>query len=408
MRGRACARVARPVGAGKEDGLMDFRGMMGGAAGSLLGYLVPFLIVLTVVVFVHELGHFLVGRWCGVGVNAFSIGFGPELLGFTDRHGTRWKLSAVPLGGYVKFAGDANGASVPDAASLSQMSAAERAISFHHKSVWRRAAIVAAGPIANFLLAIAIFAGITYVNGRHILAPRIDAIQAGSAAERAGFQAGDLVVSINRREIASFTEMQRIVSASAEDVLTVVIDRNGRQVTLTAVPDLKEQETPFGKQRIGLLGLQASRAPEDLAHVKYGLLQSLRLGVAETWYVIDRTFTYIGRLVVGRESADQLSGPIRIAQVSGQVANLGGPSGLVSLVAVLSVSIGLINLFPIPLLDGGHLLFYSIEALRGRPLSERAQEIGFRIGLAIVVMLMLFATWNDIVHLGASFTARGT
>jgi regulator of sigma E protease len=387
---------------------MEFFGMMGGAAGSLLGYVVPFLIVLTVVVFVHELGHFLVGRWCGVGVNAFSIGFGPEIVGFNDRRGTRWKLSAIPLGGYVKFAGDVNGASVPDAESLSQMSAAERAVSFHHKSVWRRAAIVAAGPIANFLLAIAIFAAITYVNGRHILAPRVDALQAGSAAERAGFQPGDLVVSINGRSIGSFTEMQRIVSASADDTLTVVVDRNGRQVTLTAVPDLKEQDTPFGKQRIGLLGLQASKAPEDLAHLNYGLLESVRLGTLETWYVIDRTFTYIGRLVVGRESADQLSGPIRIAQVSGQVANLGGTAGLVSLVAVLSVSIGLINLFPIPLLDGGHLLFYAIEALRGRPLSDRAQEIGFRIGLAIVVMLMLFATWNDIVHLGAAFTARGT
>jgi regulator of sigma E protease len=387
---------------------MELFGVVGGAAGSLLGYLIPFLIVLTVVVFIHELGHFLVGRWCGVGVNAFSIGFGPELVGFTDRHGTRWKLSAIPLGGYVKFAGDVNGASVPDAASLSQMSPAERAVSFHHKTVLQRALVVAAGPIANFLLAIAIFAGITYVNGRQILAPRVDVVQAGSAAERAGFKPGDLVLSINGRSISSFTDMQRIVSASADDELSIAIDRDGREMTLTAVPDLKETETPFGKQRIGLLGLQASRGPDDLKLVKYGLLDSIRLGAMETWYVVERTFTYIGRLVVGRESADQLSGPIRIAQVSGQVATLGGTAGLVSLVAVLSVSIGLINLFPIPLLDGGHLLFYGIEALRGRPLSDRAQEIGFRIGLAIVVMLMLFATWNDIVHLGASFAARGT
>ena len=387
---------------------MELFGVVGGAAGSLLGYLIPFLIVLTVVVFIHELGHFLVGRWCGVGVNAFSVGFGPELVGFTDRHGTRWKLSAIPLGGYVKFAGDVNGASVPDAASLSQMSPAERAVSFHHKTVLQRAAVVAAGPIANFLLAIAIFAGITYVNGRQILAPRVDVVQAGSAAERAGFKPGDLVLSINGRSISSFTDMQRIVSASADDELSIAIDRDGREMTLTAVPDLKETETPFGKQRIGLLGLQASRGPDDLKLVKYGLLDSIRLGAMETWYVVERTFTYIGRLVVGRESADQLSGPIRIAQVSGQVATLGGTAGLVSLVAVLSVSIGLINLFPIPLLDGGHLLFYGIEALRGRPLSDRAQEIGFRIGLAIVVMLMLFATWNDIVHLGASFAARGT
>jgi regulator of sigma E protease len=388
---------------------MELFGVVGGAAGSLLGYLIPFLIVLTVVVFIHELGHFLVGRWCGVGVNAFSIGFGPELVGFTDRHGTRWKLSAIPLGGYVKFAGDVNGASVPDAASLAQMSPAERAVSFHHKTVLQRALVVAAGPIANFLLAIAIFAGITYVNGRQILAPRVDVVQVGSAAERAGFKPGDLVLSINGRSISSFTDMQRIVSASADDELSIAIDRDGREMTLTAVPDLKETETPFGKQRIGLLGLQASRGPDDLKLVKYGLLESIRLGAMETWYVVERTFTYIGRLVVGRESADQLSGPIRIAQVSGQVATLGGTAGLVSLVAVLSVSIGLINLFPIPLLDGGHLLFYGIEALRGRPLSDRAQEIGFRIGLAIVVMLMLFATWNDIIHLlGTSFAARGT
>jgi regulator of sigma E protease len=386
---------------------MEFFGMMGGVAGSLLGYLVPFLIVLTVVVFVHELGHFLIGRWCGVGVTAFSIGFGPEILGFTDKHGTRWKLSAIPLGGYVKFAGDANGASVPDADSLSQMSAAERAVSFHHKSVAKRAAIVAAGPIANFLLAIAIFGTITYVSGRQILAPRIEAIQPGSAAERAGFQPGDLVLSIDGREIASFTDMQRIVSASADDTLTIVVDRQGREMTLSAVPDLRETQTPFGKQRIGLLGIQASRNPDDLKTVRYGLIDSIRLGAYETWYVVERTFTYIGRLVVGRESADQLSGPIRIAQVSGQVANLGGAGALVSLVAVLSVSIGLINLFPIPLLDGGHLLFYGIEALRGRPLSDRAQEIGFRIGLAIVVMLMLFATWNDIFHLFGP-SQRGT
>ena len=251
---------------------MELFGVVGGAAGSLLGYLIPFLIVLTVVVFIHELGHFLVGRWCGVGVNAFSIGFGPELVGLTDRHGTRWKLSAIPLGGYVKFVGDVNGASVPDAASLSQMSPAERAVSFHHKTVLQRAAVVAAGPIANFLLAIAIFAGITYVNGRQILAPRVDAVQAGSAAERAGFKPGDLVLSINGRSISSFTDMQRIVSASADDELSIAVDRDGREMTLTAVPDLKETETPFGKQRIGLLGLQASRGPDDLKLVKYGLL----------------------------------------------------------------------------------------------------------------------------------------
>ncbi|MEA3041405.1 MAG: regulator of sigma protease, partial [Sphingomonadales bacterium] len=340
-------------------------------------------------------------------VTAFSIGFGPELIGWNDRHGTRWKLSAIPLGGYVKFAGDMNGASVPDAETLARMTPAERAISFHHQNVAKRAAIVAAGPIANFLLAILVFAGIAFISGRYVLAPRIESVQAGSAAERAGFQPGDLVQSINGRPISSFADMQRIISGSAGDVLSVGVDRGGQPVTLSATPDVRETETPFGKQRIGLLGLQGSKNPDDVKRVTYGPVQSLGVGVTETWYVVERTFDYLGKLIVGRESADQLSGPIRIAQVSGQVATLGGISALISLVAVLSVSIGLINLFPIPLLDGGHLLFYGIEAARGRPLSEHAQEIGFRIGLAIVIMLMVFATWNDIVHIGST-VGRGT
>jgi regulator of sigma E protease len=331
-------------------------------------------------------------------VLVFSIGFGPEIVGFNDRHGTRWKISAIPLGGYVKFAGDVNGASVPDPDALARMTAAERAISFHHKSVAKRAAIVAAGPAANFILAIAVFAGVIYVNGRYVVTPRIQAVHAGSAAERAGFQPDDLVVSINGRAITGFADMQRIISSSAGDTLEVAVERDGQPVTLQAVPDTKETQTPFGKQRIGLLGLEGSRDPADVKLTTYGLLESLRLGAAETWYVVERTIAYIGKLLVGRESADQVSGPLGIAMVSGTVASIGGLNGLISLVAVLSVSIGLINLFPIPLLDGGHLLFYVIEAVRGRPLSDRAQEIGFRIGLAIVVMLMLFATWNDVMH----------
>jgi regulator of sigma E protease len=388
--------------------MMELLGAVGGTTGSVFTAVISFLLILTVVVFVHELGHFLVGRWCGVGVTAFSIGFGPELFGWTDRHGTRWKISAIPLGGYVKFAGDVNGASVPDAEALAHMTAAERAVSFHHKSVGKRAAIVAAGPIANFLLAIVVFAGLTYINGRLVLAPRVDVVQPGSAAERAGFQGGDLILSIAGRTVSSFADMQRIIGASAGDTLDIVVERNGQEIGLQAVPDVKETETPFGKQRIGLLGLQGSRNPDDIRHVTYGPLQSLAIGVYETWYVIERTFGYLGKLIVGRESADQLSGPIGIAIVSGQVASIGGLGGVISLIAVLSVSIGLINLFPIPLLDGGHLMFYGIEAVRGRPLSDRAQEIGFRIGLAIVVMLMLFATWNDIINRIPSLMPRGT
>ncbi|HEY8384201.1 MAG TPA: RIP metalloprotease RseP [Microvirga sp.] len=387
---------------------MDILAMISGATGSLALTLISFLAVLSVVVFVHEFGHFWVGRRCGVGVTAFSIGFGPELIGWNDRHGTRWKISAIPLGGYVKFVGDMNAASVPDTEAGYRMSASERSVSFPHKSVAQRAAIVAAGPIANFILAILIFAGISYFSGRNVLEPRLEAVQAGSAAERAGFQPNDLILSINGTRIESFSEMQRWVNGSPGDELTFVVERAGQPVTLTAVPDLREQTTPFGKQRIGLLGLQATRDPNAVRRVYFSPLGALKTGVGETWYVVDRTFNYLGKLVTGRESTDQLSGPIRIAQVSGQVANLGGVPGLIGLVAVLSVSIGLINLFPVPMLDGGHLLFYGIEAVRGRPLSDRAQEIGFRIGFALVAMLMLFATWNDLVHLGSSFMARGT
>jgi regulator of sigma E protease len=388
---------------------MDFVAAALGKTGSLLVYPVAFLFVLTIVVFVHEYGHFWVGRRCGVGVKAFSIGFGRELFGWNDRHGTRWKISAIPLGGYVKFVGDMNAASVSDDAALARMSAAERAISFHTQSLPKRAAIVAAGPVANFILAILVFAAVAYFAGRQVLAPRIDTVQPGSAAEAAGFRPDDLVVSIDGRSIASFSDMQRLVSTSAGDTLEFVVERNGRRLNLQATPTVREVEVPgFGKQRMGLLGVQGSKDPADVRFVRYGPVESLALGAHETWSVIDRTFNYLGKLISGRESAQQLSGPIGIMRVSGEVASMGGVGPLISLIAILSVSIGLINLFPIPLLDGGHLLFYAVEAVRGRPLSDRAQEIGFRIGLAIVVMLMLFATWNDIVHLGASFTGRGT
>lgn len=380
-----------------------------GKLGGGLVYPVAFLFVLTIVVFVHEFGHFWVGRLCGVGVQVFSIGFGPEIWGWTDRRGTRWKLSAIPLGGYVKFVGDMNGASMPDDESFAQMSEEERRISFHHQKLWKRAAIVAAGPIANFLLAIVVFAGVTFVNGRQVLLPRIDSVQQGSVAEAAGFQAGDLILSINGRRMTSFAEVQRMVSTSAGDSLTILVERGERRVTIIATPAVRELEVPgYAKQRIGLLGLHASRNPADLSYVRYGIFDSLKHGATETWTILERTVNVIVRLLRGRESPDQLSGPIGIMKVSGDVASSGGFGPLMSLMAILSVSIGLLNLFPVPMLDGGHLMFYAIEALRGRPLSERAQEIGFRIGLALVLMLMLFSTWNDIVNLGASFTGRGT
>ena len=367
-----------------------------------VGYLVPFLFVLSLVVFFHELGHFLVARLCGVRILVFSIGFGPELVGFNDRHGTRWKIAAVPLGGYVKFFGDENAASVPDGARLDAMNEGDRAQSFFFQPVSKRAAIVVAGPMANFILAIAIFAVIFMLYGKQTMSARVDAVQADSAAAAAGFQPGDIVIAINGQAIDNFTDMQRIVSESAGDTLNIEVDRKGTQLVLQATPALKEVKDNFGNvHRIGILGISRSMAADDLKFQPVSPPQAVWMGVQETWFVVDRTLSYIGGVVVGREAADQLGGPIRIAQISGQVATIGFVA-LIHLAAVLSVSIGLLNLFPIPLLDGGHLLFYSIEAMRGRPLSERAQEVGFRIGLAIVVMLMIFATFNDIVHLATS------
>ena len=383
----------------------DFLSGINALGGGVLGYLIPFLFVLTLVVFFHELGHFVIARRCGVRVLVFSIGFGPELFGFNDRHGTRWKVSAIPLGGYVKFFGDENAASVPDPAALAAMTEEDRRHSFIHQRVRARAAIVVAGPIANFLLAIVIFAALFMVFGKPSTSPRVDAVQPRSAAEIAGFKPGDLVLTIDGRPIESFPDMQQVVSTSAGEMLTFEVDRGGVRVTLKAVPALRESKDRFGNvHRIGVLGITRSPSPDDTHFQPVGPLKAFELGAQRTWFVVERTLSYIGGVISGREAADQLGGPIRIAQVSGQVASEGLPS-LFSLAAVLSVSIGLLNLFPVPLLDGGHLLFYGIEAVRGKPLSERAQEVGFRIGLAIVVMLMIFATYNDILHLAAQWTA---
>ena len=368
----------------------------------LIGYAVPFLFVLTIVVFFHELGHFLVARWAGVRVLTFSLGFGPELVGFNDRHGTRWKISAIPLGGYVKFFGDDTEASTPSVEALANMTDEERRGSFHHKKVGPRAAIVAAGPIANFLLAIVIFTVMFTFFGKPSTTARVDKIEANSAAAAAGFQVGDVVTSIDGTKIESFTDMQRMVAIRAGEKLNFTVKRGDQVVQLSGTPELREVKDPFGNvHRQGVLGITRQTAAGDVLTERVDPATALWLGVKETWFVIERTLSYIGGVFTGREAADQVGGPLRIAQISGQVATI-GMVALINLAAVLSISIGLLNLFPVPLLDGGHLLFYAVEAVRGRPLSERAQEMGFRIGLGLVLMLMVFATYNDILHLAAS------
>ena len=372
--------------------------MILGHLTSVFGYIVPFLFVLAIVVFFHELGHFLVGRWCGVKIDTFSLGFGRELVGFNDRHGTRWRLATIPLGGYVKFHGDANAASAPSNAALNQMSAAERAVTFAGQPVWKRAAIVVAGPLANFILAIAIFSTSFYVSGRPILLPRIEKVMPDSAAARGGFQAGDLVTAIEGDPIVSFSDMQKVVSAASDTPLSFDVERGGALVHLTATPDRRDVEGPFGSSRMGVLGITASNKPEDWQTEHFTATGAVQAAVGETWFVIDSTLRYIGGLIVGRETPAQISGPIRIAEVSGEVAKV-GLGALINLAAFLSISIGFVNLLPIPLLDGGHLMYFAVEAGRGRPMSERAQEFGFKIGLAIVSMLMIFATFNDVLRL---------
>jgi regulator of sigma E protease len=279
------------------------------------------------------------------------------------------------------------------------LSEADRAGSFHLKPLGARAAVVAAGPIANFILAIAIFTVVFSVFGRVVLEPKVDTVAPHSAAAEAGFLPGDVVRTINGTKIDTFADMQRIVSVSGGEELRIEIERDGQALTLTAVPRVQEITDNFGnKQRLILLGLSRMATADSSQIERYSVPRAFALAVEETWYFVVRTMDYLYEVIVGRQSADQLGGPIQIAQVSGQVATI-GLLALINLSAMLSISIGLLNLFPIPMLDGGHLLYYVIEAVRGRPLSERAQEFGFRVGLALVLGLMIFATWNDLVRL---------
>lgn len=365
---------------------MDFIG----GAGS---YLIPFLIVLTVLVFVHELGHYWVARRCGVRVEVFSIGFGPELFGWTAKSGTRWKFSAIPLGGYVKMFGDANAASAPG--DTTGMTEEEQSVAFPHKTLGQRAAIVAAGPIANFAFALVVLSGLFMTTGHPFPPPAVGDVQAGSAAEEAGFRSGDTIVSVDGRRVHRFAEMSILVQQhgeSGEPMIVTVERAEGETLSLEVMPRETTFDTPEGETiELYRIGIAAETGP-------FGPLRAVGEAAHETVALTALTLSAIGEMIVGDRGTDELGGPIRIAQMSGDVAQI-GVVALIWFMAILSINLGLINLFPVPMLDGGHLLFYAAEALRGRPLSERAQEYGFRIGLALVLTLMLFVTWNDLVHL---------
>lgn len=363
--------------------------------GILTGYIIPFVLVLSVLVFVHEMGHYLVGRWCGIRVTAFSVGFGPELLGFTDSHGTRWKLSAVPLGGYVKFFGDDDVASRPDSSGLEELSEKERAQTLAGAKLWKRAATVAAGPIANFLLAIAIFAVLFATYGKMVADPVVAEVRAESAAEAAGVEVGDLLVALDGTAIRTFDDVRRYVAVRPETEIVVGIERDGRRIDLPVVPKRTEITDQFGnKMELGQIGIVTNAERGNFRVETFSPLQSIAEGVRETGHIVTGTFKYLGNIFTGRMSADQIGGPIRIAETTGQMASLGF-AAVLNFAAVISVSLGLMNLFPIPVLDGGHLLMYALEAVRGRPLSARVQDVVFRFGFAMILTLMVFATWND-------------
>jgi regulator of sigma E protease len=367
-----------------------------------LGYIIPFLIVLTVLVFFHELGHYLVARRNGVRVEVFSIGFGPELFGWNDRAGTRWKVSAIPLGGYVKMFGDADPASMPGE-HVAHMTVAEQAVSFHHKRLGQRAAVVAAGPIANFLLAIVLLTVIIAVRGQQISPAEVGTVLPNSAAEAAGLEPGDVITAIDGQPIDRFEAIQRVIELNTGTAIEIAVKRGGREVTLHATPRIVNEQDRFGfTHQVTRLGI----GRKGVEYVKRSPATAAWYAAEETWNITTGTLKAVWQMIIGLRSTNELSGPFGIIQLSGAVAQ-DGVLPLLGFAAVLSINLGLINLFPIPVLDGGHLLFYAAEAIRGRPLGQRAQEYGFRLGLALVVTLMVVATWNDLMRWNIFKLIRG-
>lgn len=394
---------------------------MTGFLGQALLYIVPFLLVLTFIVTIHELGHFLVARRFGVKVDRFSIGFGRTIVARTDKHGTEWRLAWLPLGGYVKFSGDLDASSVPDEAGLAELRqrviaekgpGAERDY-FHFKPVWQRALIVAAGPAANFLLALVLFTILFSVIGERIAAPRVAAVVPGSPAAEAGFLPSDRIVAINSRLIQDQSEVTQTVIMSAGDPLRFTVDRAGRQLELVATPRRVVQDDELsGRIRVAQIGLALRPLQEDFQFRRLNPLEATGKGVEMIGTTVATTGTYIGRIFTGKESGDLLSGPIGIARAAGgatrQAVAADPDPGYIAanlaltflqFAAIVSIGIGIVNLLPIPVLDGGHLLFYAYEAVARRPVPARVQEVGYRVGLALLAGLMLFATWNDLQKL---------
>lgn len=364
---------------------------------SFISTIVPFLLVLTVIVFVHEMGHYLVARWCGIAIQTFSVGFGRELLGFTDRHGTRWRLSLIPLGGYVRFVGDMNATSAsPDQDVIDNAPPELRPRLFVNKNVWQRIAVVVAGPVANVIFTFLVLYALLLGYGRYTISPVLDEVTAGSVAAAAGLQSGDRILSVDGFAVRGFEDFQRLVATAPQRAVTITLERSGSPQTLVVTPESAETTDRFGNvHRVGRIGVQKDIGADDVTLYRPGPVEAVGMTFEEIRFIIDRTAAFLGDFFVGRGDVDQLGGPVKVAKVSGEVASM-GIVALINLMALLSLNIGIFNLLPIPMLDGGHLLYYGIEAARGRPLSQRVQEIGFRFGLAIVFTLTVFTLINDI------------
>jgi regulator of sigma E protease len=367
-----------------------------GSESLLIGTLLPFLVVLTVVVFVHEMGHYLVGRWCGIGVKAFSIGFGPELFSFTDKHGTRWRLAAIPLGGYVKFAGDMTGAGLVDQDAIDKMSDAEKKVAFHLQPVWKRAATVFAGPLANFILTIVIFSFFFSLYGKTVADPIVETVMPGSVAESAGFKAGDRFLSVDGQPIVTFSDVQRYVAGRANQEMVFKIERSSQQLELRATPLTQEMDDALGnKIKIAILGIKISPSANTFRTTEYSPVAAIGQALSESAFIAGETGRFFVRLAKGREDKCQLGGPVKIATMAGQAAKR-GIDWLIQLTAMLSIGIGILNLLPIPPLDGGHLLLYGMESVMRRPVSAKLQDMVFRVGTLLVLTFMGFVIFNDL------------
>jgi regulator of sigma E protease len=343
-----------------------------------------------IIVFIHEYGHFKIARLCGMKVDTFSIGFGREIWGRTDRYGTRWKIGYLPFGGYVKFAGDANAASLPDP------NLPAKPDEFHGKPVWQRALVVFAGPAANFILAFFLFAAAFYVLGDQVPGTKIGMVQPGSPAEQGGLRTGDIVKAIDGDTVESFNDIVRIVTFNPGKTMIFRVDRQKELLDLTITARSEVEDRGFyGKVTVGRVGITYSKDADNFHQVN--LAGAIELAGAQIWFIVENTLKYVGKLFLGQDTVAQLGGVGSMAKLTGDAA-ISGPFQYIATVALLSVSIGLINLFPIPMLDGGHLVLYSIEAVRRKPLGPQAQEWSFRIGFAVVILLMLIGNWNDLLR----------